>query len=295
MLGELFIAIGVSLFSGADSAFVYDSLKEVKKEKTFKKVMGNIMAIRMLSLGLASMIGGLVAEKFGYGFVFYISAFFYFTGAFLLVFTKEPKTYKKVSDRKYFKHLKKGVSYVKEHVDIKKYILFYSIFGATNFMTFILLQPYLKEGGFSLTLVGFGVCGYFLFSGMGAFFADRISKHIKNDDKLLFLMFFIFVVLFILVSLVNVLVGMFFLFIMMFVAAIQHLIIENKVNNRANSTHRATILSIKNMGANAAYTVLAPIVGLVTDVYSLRIAILMIGIGLIIHFVYVLFLFRKAK
>ena len=64
MIAEFFIALGFALNSGTDSAFIYNTLEQVKKEDTFKKIMGRISAIYVLSIGLSAALGGYLASLF---------------------------------------------------------------------------------------------------------------------------------------------------------------------------------------------------------------------------------------
>src|SRR3989344_7269292 len=62
MIAETIYGIAVSLWSGTDSAFLYDTLKNLKREKEFKKVFGNYYAINFIFLGLGGILGGYLAE-----------------------------------------------------------------------------------------------------------------------------------------------------------------------------------------------------------------------------------------
>lgn len=43
LLAEILLAFAISLTSGADSALLYDTLKDLKKENLYKKIWGNIL------------------------------------------------------------------------------------------------------------------------------------------------------------------------------------------------------------------------------------------------------------
>lgn len=61
------LAIGISimslaggLFLSSIEAFLYDYLKEQGQEQTYNKVWGNMVMVRMLASGIASLAGGLL-------------------------------------------------------------------------------------------------------------------------------------------------------------------------------------------------------------------------------------------
>jgi len=227
--------------------------------------------------------------------LFFIGAAFFSLGLLILLTLIEPRIYKKVEDRKYFKHLKEGVSYSYRHPEIKKYIIYFAVFGALTYMLFYLIQPYYKNGGLPLALIGLGVSGYFLFNALGFFLGDRVAKLFKSNDRLLIYLLFMIGALFISLKFVNVWLGMIIIFVIMFFSSIKELIVDNEVNKHCPSSHRATILSVKNMGKSLVYTLCGPVVGYVTDVFSLKTSLLCIGLTLIIFGIYITIMFYSVR
>lgn len=60
-LSLVLLNIGGTFASGSFEALIYDSLKQEKKTKKYQRVLANISTIRMLSLGVSSVIGGYIA------------------------------------------------------------------------------------------------------------------------------------------------------------------------------------------------------------------------------------------
>ena len=61
-LGELFFALSGALRSGANEALIYDSLKELKREKEAKIIMARGEAARKIAIGTSAIIGGYIAK-----------------------------------------------------------------------------------------------------------------------------------------------------------------------------------------------------------------------------------------
>lgn len=57
LFANIFWAIAGSFISGADSAFVYDTLKDLNKEDSYKKTWGNIAFYYSVGASFASVIG----------------------------------------------------------------------------------------------------------------------------------------------------------------------------------------------------------------------------------------------
>ena len=62
IIGEIILGVGSSFISGADSAILYDSLAENKKENEYTKVEGVAYGIGNFSEAIAGICGGLLAE-----------------------------------------------------------------------------------------------------------------------------------------------------------------------------------------------------------------------------------------
>jgi len=292
-LSNFSLAAGYALWSGADSAFVYDTLKEIKHVDKFKKIMGRTRTFAMLAIGVSSVIGGFLAELLGFRPLYFIGATFIFLGFFIVLSLKEPKPYQKIVDKNFLVHLKQGLNIVRQNSKIKKYMIYFSFLGAFGLILFPLFQPYLQQGDIPVRFIGLSVGAYFLFMGLGYIVAEPISKLFKKEKLLLLLILLITVLVFLGISWLNVLIGLFLILLLSFMKSIADLVIGHTINDSIDSEHRATVISIKNMGQRFVYAIIAPFVGYFIDIFSLKEAFLMMGILLGVFWIYNLFLFRK--
>ena len=60
-IAEIFLGIGGSLVSGADSAIIYDTLLELKEDEDYTKIEGRNYGIGNVSEGIAGILGGFLA------------------------------------------------------------------------------------------------------------------------------------------------------------------------------------------------------------------------------------------
>ena len=61
-IGFTISALSYNLNSGSEEALVYDSLKKIGEEKSYLKVNSRLNLIIEISQGLATFIGGILAE-----------------------------------------------------------------------------------------------------------------------------------------------------------------------------------------------------------------------------------------
>jgi len=79
--------------SGADKAFIYDTLKDLKRESDYKKIWGNIIFYYSIGVSFASIIGGLLG-KLNFRYTFYAMIPFILLLIPLSLSLKEPRRHK---------------------------------------------------------------------------------------------------------------------------------------------------------------------------------------------------------
>ncbi|MBI2666841.1 MFS transporter, partial [Candidatus Woesearchaeota archaeon] len=103
VIAEVIWGLGVTFTSGADSAFVYDTLKQSKKENDFKKIWGNSKSVEYFAAGTAAILGGFIATyslRLNWVLVAVVMLLLFFVS---LSF-HEPKHYKKLKQKNYWSH-----------------------------------------------------------------------------------------------------------------------------------------------------------------------------------------------
>lgn len=279
LLAQFVIAIAWSFSSGADEALVYDSLKTGKKEKDFKKILGRFNFVRQGTWTIVSILGGLLATYFAYRNLFYLTAGFFFI-AFIFAFSlREPPKEKNIIEHHYLKHLKDAVRFSFTHVNVRFYILYFSMFGAVSHLTWFLIQPYYLNRGSSVFFIGIVMAVYFGTYAIGSLLTDKISKYF-DERRLLFYLVGISALSFIALYFTSPVMGLVAIGIMSLLCGIREVLISDGINKVTDSHHRATVLSVKNLGKGGIYIIFAFIIGRATDVYSPAFAFLLMGIGL---------------
>lgn len=119
VLGEILWAIGSTLASGADTALVYDSLKQIKKEKRSKHIFNRIESFGLAAMMLSAPLGSLIAKQFGINWAMISTSIPMFIAVVVGLTFKEPPMGVKKEERDYFKILKTGFRYFKEHRILK--------------------------------------------------------------------------------------------------------------------------------------------------------------------------------
>ncbi len=297
VLSLIVMNIGGTFASGAFEALIYDSLKDEKKESKFNEVLANISTIRLLALGISSIVGGYLA-------VISIRIPHVLNGVGLLIATilafylVEPRTDTiKATIKGYLEQNISGIKHLFRSIDIRKIII-----PSLIVSSLILI---LKEGLDDILMLNFGFTdrpvelGYIfaIYSFVGAFATFVIPKIFKkwDSDKL-----YIFYLLLIASTLffspfVTLYVGALTVIIRVIVSPLSENHISTIVNNRIDSKFRATSLSAFSMIASMPYALTIFAISYLADVFNPAYVASVIGLLLVFCAIYYAKLFNQQK
>lgn len=294
LAAELVLGLGSSFISGTDSAILYDSLIQAKKEKEYKKIEGRMLSIGNFSEAIASLSGGFVALV-SLRTPFYIETvfmLFVIPVAFTLI---EPKRKKYINKEGIIKEVVKIIKYtIHRHSEVK-WLIFYSGFIGASTLTMVwFIQPYFTL--VDLPLVYFGLVWAILNILVGIFsiYAHKIEYRVGRKKSLISLIFIVFVA-YILLAIFQSLWAIVFIVLFYLVRGVSEPILRDYVNRIIPSEMRATVLSVKNLVGRLIFSIIGPFIGFVADVYTLPMAFLSSGIIFLISGVISLYYLRKHE
>lgn len=275
MLAEIILGIGFSFVSGADSAILYDSLKAQDREDDYIKYEGSITSAGNFAEALAGVAGGLLATfslRMPYYFQFFVASI----GIPAAIMLKEPEH---ILERV---RLSMGqiISIVKQtylQVEMRSAIMISSFTGAATLTYAWFVQPYFQEA--KVPVSAFGILWTFLNLSAGFFsmFSYKVERLLGNKKTLLLIVIFISAG-FILTALEVSLAGIAILFGFYMVRGIATPVLKDQINQYTDSKVRATILSVRNLEIRIIFAAIGPILGFLTDKYSLSLALTVCGI-----------------
>lgn len=91
LLGEFILALAITLISGADQAWLYETLLQENRKDELTKVAGRAHTIRLIAMGSSAMLGGVVASFLPLNYNFLLSVIPAILGVFVVLSMKEPK------------------------------------------------------------------------------------------------------------------------------------------------------------------------------------------------------------
>ena len=289
LIAQIFIAFGWALTSGADSALLYDSLKEIKREKQYAKIFGKSNSFHLFTYAISALISGFLALYLGYRNLFLITALIFFIAFIIGLTFKEPPIHKKAYMENYLEHLIEAIKFSYNHKIVRNLIIYYGVFAALGHLTWFLIQPFYEQSALPKYLVGIATFLYFITAALGNLTAEKFTKRIK-EENLLIIILLIASLSFIGIFFVNRLFALILISIMSFVCGVRDIFVNKGINEHTDSYHRATVVSIQSMSKSLMYAVFAPLIGYFTDTFTPSAAFLMMGMGLFLFFIYYLIL-----
>ncbi|HLD81249.1 MAG TPA: MFS transporter [archaeon] len=295
LASELLLALSFSFISGADSALLYESLAQVKKEKGYLQAEGRIMAAHGISTATASVLGGFLALS-SLRLPFQVHAVLLVLSIPLALSLVEPER-KKAHAGVFasFSEMFKAVKFaLHEHGQLKWLIAYSAVVSSATLTMAWFAQPYFLEVGLPLEWFGL-VSAALLFST--SFFshnAHRLESFLGKRTALTSLVFLV-VLGFAVLAFVQALWGIAFLLLFHFARGFSKPVFNNYVNELLESGNRATVLSVQSLLERLLFAVLGPGLGFVADAHSLQGALLACAAVFLVMGVTALFFLNKSK
>ena len=275
IVAEITLGIGFSFVSGADSAILYDSLKGENREDEYIRYEGSITSAGNFAEALAGVAGGLLAT-FSLRMPYYFQFFVACIGIPAAIMLKEPEH---ILSRVRLK-MSQIISIVKQtylQTEMRSAIMISSFTGAATLTYAWFVQPYFQEAKVPVSV--FGILWTFLnlSAGIFAMFAYRIERWLGQKYSLIMIVVLLSIG-FVFTAFEISYAGIAILFGFYIVRGIATPVLKDYINQYTDSKVRATILSVRNLEIRIIFAAVGPILGFLTDKFSLSTALTVCGI-----------------
>lgn len=285
VFAEFLWAVSAALFSGADSALIYDSLKEGKKEKESKKIFGRYGSLGLIGILISAPLGSLIAEYISIPAAMTLTSIPMAMTVLIGLTIKEPKQSKEIEKPKYIETLVGGISYLRKHEHLKVLIFDYVPTAVLSFFMIWTYQVILQSYDVAVGLFGFVHAGIVIgeILVLNNFkFLERICKGKRNYlRKSAILVGVLFLVVALVDSLIVAIIG---IFLIGAFGLTRKQLYQSYLNKHIESHNRATVLSAVSMIYNFSMAISNVIFGRIVD-WDLGIGLAAIGI-LIVGFTF---------
>jgi len=279
--------IGRSLYSGTDSAMIYDILYEQKKSNLFKKIFGTYFSFWALGAAVGSVIGGHLAD-ISFRLPVALTAIPIIIGTILISRVKEPE-YHKATHKNMFKQAKDSLKTVFSNKQLIFLMLGILVIYFSSESLHSINALFFEFKNIPIFLIGYASALVFGLSSLGHYFGHDISEKFGNK-KILILAGIASAFAVFISTLVPYIGAMIIYTISSFFFGIRNTVQNYLINKEIDSSQRATIVSINNLLRFLGVAIALPLIGLVGKNYNLNVAFQAGAIGIFIGALIFLFL-----
>ena len=280
LIAEATVAISAGLWMASGSAFFYDTLRELGREGSYRRLFGNVVGINNIVWGLSALAGGFIA-MYGLRLSFWATVIVSLI-AMIITFSFTDTERFKHGDKHYLTHLKEASKFAATHPRIRMLIIYSAIMLAVWFSGFILYQPYLQSIKIPLVYFGLIYLAINTLAAVGSKAADKIEA-ILGEKKILIILLLVFAACYLGMSKQLYILGAVFPIVLAFAAGIFEPVMSDYINKHIESHHRATVLSLQTLLVEFMSAISAPFFGWIVDFWSLEKAFMAAVIILIIN------------
>lgn len=289
LLGEFLFALALAFQSGADHAFIFDSLKADHREIDANHIVGKSESVGLLAMTIAAPIGSLIGGSFGPRFAMMAFSLPALLGFLTLLTLKEPPRGETISEsRRFLDIFKKGIAVISGRRKIQWIALDLAVVYSLSFLMIWLYQPLLMKLAIPLVWFGFIHIGLTL-SQIVALHAYPKLEKIFSSRKLLSATAILPAIFFLVIAATKSLpIAIASMVIVTGLGLTRQPLVTRELNEMIPGAQRATVLSFVNLSRRLLRAIVMPIAGLLAD-RSLPLAFSSIGVVLLVFF-----LFRTA-
>lgn len=298
MLANLVYELGKSFRSGTETAYVYNYLNFDKEAPRYTKVKINQKFYARISESLAALLGGFVAYRLGFSAVFFLAAIPALINFIqTLTWTKLPSEEKRegpsLSFKKQISFIKDAFSSLRQNKMARRVILNISVFSTAFVALDKFIQPYMKMSGLNLQDFGTVYAVFLIIVAFVVKFAARLEEKWGGVKIMNYTTYLAFVPLVFLALGANSVFMIALFFLVLIIDNFRSPVANTLFHDNISSDKRATMGSILELFKSVNNLWFLPFIGYLADIYSIKIAILIIAIFLLLGGTF--FLLKEEK
>jgi len=287
ILGETLFALGNSLISGADQAFVYDTLRKLGRENEITKIMARNRSYMLIGIGMSAPIGSIIGAFLSVPLAMSLMFFPFIAATIISITLKEPNNeVEKEKSENYLKIIKSSIAELTRN-RVLRILAFNQLI--TESLVFFLIwtyQLYLEDLNLLIEYFGFVAASLTIVQIIFINLVPRLEKRCSNKKVFLQIYTVIPGIGFILMSMITFIpVSIALILIVIGMGFSRRILFTQGINKQIETENRATVLSTISMITSLIRTILYPIIGYLTMI-SLGLTFILLGATIIIFAIF---------
>jgi MFS family permease len=261
---EILCGIGISLYSGADIALIYDSLALLGEKKiNATAILGKRLFYLQIGEAVASVAGGIVAV-YSLDLPAKINAIWAWIPFFIALTLHEPERVT-LDSRTHWKNLKYIYNSIFRHSRLLTLVILnYIVYGFATLAAVWAHQAYWNHLDIPIQYFGYLWSAYNLLGAFVGRFAQRLEK-IIGPFSILIIVGFLPIIGFAGMGFFGTFVGVLFGLSFPICRGLNQVLLQDAINSRVPSSLRATANSTASLGIRILFGFLGPSVGFMLD------------------------------
>lgn len=276
LAAEIIFGVGTSFASGADRAFLHETLVSIDREDDFNKIEGRCRGLANIGESISSFLGGLIGS-ISLALTMFVSAIppflSFLTG---LSFAKPKVVLEREEKTDYLQIIRESLAITRTNKKVLWLALCQASFYALVWSMSWFSQPYLQSLGVPVIYLGLIYTFFYIIVAIGSAFVVQFEK-LTNSRPFLAMGFLFVLALFLLGVFPNIIFVPLLSFIWAF-KVMSRTLISARVLPLVPKDRAATILSFQSMLGRLAYAVYIPILGIAADALGVNSVFLINGL-----------------
>jgi MFS family permease len=272
--------ISMTLASGADAAFLYDSLVPLKRENEFTRIMGRARACGVVAALVGGLIGAPLAAATDLSVPILVSAGLLVIAVLIVLTFREPAHHQQEArpNLPYLQIMGAALRHTWRTPALRTMTALNAVLMSAGMTGFIFFQPFLVEAGVPIGDFGLLDVPVRLAAVAGSLVAYRLARRLGERNLLLALTAGFSGALLVLAA-VPLPAGVLIFALLNFQLSTLGPVTTAYVNRHAPQHLRATVASVSNMAVSVVFAVVEPGLGFIADRTELRTSFLVGGAG----------------
>lgn len=277
LIGEIILGVGQSFISGSDSALLYDSLIDAKKEHQYLKTEGRLITVGNYAEAIAAPVGVMLAAA-SFRTPYFFQTLIAFSAVPAAIMLKEPPRQKLASGNTK-QHMGAIIVYAfMKNKPLRWNILASSITGAATLTMAWLVQPLFAYFSLPLAFYGIFIPALNLTTGTVSMYAHVVERKLGLSPTLFGIALGV-PLMYLSIGWFNDTWALIFLFLFYIIRGVATPVLKNHINRVTPSEIRATILSFRSLIIRLAFVALGPTMGWYADQSGLSSAMIAGGLA----------------
>jgi MFS family permease len=267
-LGEGLLALGMTLSSGADSAYLFDLLKAHDREHEYRRHEGSATAAKLLGMAVATVAGGVLTHYYGPAITYAVTACVCSAAALVAMAMREP-SFTRVDDSNFLVGMAHATRAVATQAPLRFAVGFSVLVFTLTRMGIYLHPKYLGDVGLDAKWTGVIMA---VLSVAGAYAAHRIDavRRVLGEGRLVWGLPLLMAASYGLLGRYVALWGIVLLAVQSVVNGLYSPFSKELLNREiVDSGQRATVLSVESMARRLAFGAFTPAAGVLWDAHGL--------------------------